>query len=231
MLKHSTIVCSRTATRCERAEPTCCWRPAAKRNSSVSSLGYCGWPFARTGGPVKTEADALDPDPPAEFRRTLQAIQYLERTVAGSSEPEGIVLRYGSFYGPGTGMFAPAMVEQLRHRRVPLIGDGGGWWSFLHVDDAASAALKAIDHGNAGSIYNIVDDDPAEVRQWAPWLSDAIDLPTAGLDRPAAGGRAYRLDDDARPGRIECQGQGRTGLAAGSPLMAPGICGNRRAIP
>jgi nucleoside-diphosphate-sugar epimerase len=144
---------------------------AAGREAGVKRFvaqSYCGWPFARTGGPVKTEADALDPDPPAEFRRTLQAIQYLERTVAGSSEPEGIVLRYGSFYGPGTGMFAPAMVEQLRHRRVPLIGDGGGWWSFLHVDDAASAALKAIDHGNAGSIYNIVDDDPAEVRQWLP---------------------------------------------------------------
>jgi nucleoside-diphosphate-sugar epimerase len=144
---------------------------AAGREAGVRRFiaqSYCGWPFARTGGPVKTEADALDPDPPQEFRRTLDAIQYLERTVAGSSKPEGIVLRYGSFYGPGTGMFAPVMVEQLRHRRVPLIGDGGGWWSFLHIDDAASAALKAIDHGKAGSIYNIVDDDPAEVRQWLP---------------------------------------------------------------
>lgn len=144
---------------------------AAGREAGVRRFiaqSYCGWPFARTGGPVKTEADELDPDPPQEFRRSLQAIQYLERTVAGSSKPDGIVLRYGSFYGPGTGMFAPVMVEQLRHRRVPLIGDGGGWWSFLHIDDAASAAVKALDHGKAGSIYNIVDDDPAEVRQWLP---------------------------------------------------------------
>jgi len=150
---------------------------AASREAGVRRFiaqSYCGWPFARTGGPVKTETDELDPDPPQEFRRTLQAIQYLERTVAGSSKPEGIVLRYGSFYGPGTGMFAPVMVEQLRHRRVPLIGDGGGWWSFLHVDDAASAAVKAIDHGKAGGIYNIVDDDPAEVRQWLPALAHAL---------------------------------------------------------
>ncbi len=150
---------------------------AAGREAGVRRFvaqSYCGWPFARTGGPIKTEGDALDPDPPEEFRRALQAIRYLERTVTGSSQPEGIVLRYGSFYGPDTGMFASAMVEQLRHRRVPLIGDGGGWWSFLHIDDAASATVKAIDRGKAGSIYNIVDDDPAEVRQWLPALAEML---------------------------------------------------------
>lgn len=150
---------------------------AAGREAGVRRFvaqSYCGWPFARTGGPIKTEGDALDPDPPEEFRRALQAIRYLERTVTGSSQPEGIVLRYGSFYGPDTGMFASAMVEQLRHRRVPLIGDGGGWWSFLHIDDAASAAVKAVDRGKAGSIYNIVDDDPAEVRQWLPALAEML---------------------------------------------------------
>jgi 2-alkyl-3-oxoalkanoate reductase len=135
---------------------------------------FCGWAFARTGGSVKTEADQLDPDPPQELRRTQEAIRYLERTVTSSANPEGIVLRYGSFYGPGTGMLAPAMIDQLRRRRVPLIGDGAGWWSFVHVDDAASATVVAIDRGKAGNIYNIVDDEPAEVREWLPVLADIL---------------------------------------------------------
>jgi nucleoside-diphosphate-sugar epimerase len=150
---------------------------AAAREAGVKRFiaqSYCGWAFARSGGSVKTETDELDPDPPGEFRRTLEAIRYLEQTVTGSSSPEGIVLRYGSFYGPDTGMLSRPMVEQLRHRRVPLIGDGAGWWSFLHVDDAASATVAAIERGKAGSIYNIVDDQPAEVREWLPALAEML---------------------------------------------------------
>jgi nucleoside-diphosphate-sugar epimerase len=150
---------------------------AAAREVGVKRFiaqSYCGWPYARVGGSVKTEADELDPDPPAELRRTLEAIRELERTVTASSSPEGIILRYGSFYGPGTGMLDHAMVEQLRHRRVPLIGDGAGWWSFLHVDDAASATVAAIERGKAGNIYNIVDDQPAEVRDWLPSLAEML---------------------------------------------------------
>ena len=135
---------------------------------------YCGWPYARTGGAVKTEADGLIPDPPAELRPTLEAIRYLEARVTGSSDPEGIVLRYGAFYGPGTGMLDQGMVEQIRHRRVPLIGDGAGWWSFVHVDDAAAATVRAIDRGKPGNIYNIVDDDPAQVRAWLPALAGML---------------------------------------------------------
>src|SRR5207302_9395165 len=105
----------------------------------------------------------LDPDPPEELRRTLEAIRYLERTVTGSSSPEGVVLRYGAFYGPGTGVFDRSMLDQIRHRRVPLIGDGGGWWSFIHVDDAASATVMAVERGKPGYIYNIVDAEPVEV--------------------------------------------------------------------
>jgi nucleoside-diphosphate-sugar epimerase len=136
---------------------------------------YCGWPYARSGAAVKTEADELDPDPPRQLRRTLDAIRYLERTVASSTKPEGIVLRYGSFYGPGTGMLDPAaIVEQIRHRRMPLIGGGAGWWSFVHVEDAASATVKAIDHGVAGGVYNVVDDRPAQVREWLPALADML---------------------------------------------------------
>jgi nucleoside-diphosphate-sugar epimerase len=150
---------------------------AAAREAGVKRFiaqSFCGWTFARTGDPVKSEADELDPNPPEEFRRTLEAIRYLEQTVTASSDPEGIVLRYGYFYGPGTGLLAPAMVQQLRHRRVPLIGDGGGWWSFIHVDDAASATVKAIERGKAGNIYNIIDDEPAAVREWLPALAKAL---------------------------------------------------------
>lgn len=132
---------------------------------------FCGWPYARVGGAVKTEADELDPDPPVQLRPTLEAIRYLERRVTDSASPEGIVLRYGAFYGPGTGILDPAMVKQIRLRRVPLIGDGAGWWSFVHVNDAAEATVRAIDHGKPGNVYNIVDDEPAEVRTWLPALA------------------------------------------------------------
>jgi nucleoside-diphosphate-sugar epimerase len=135
---------------------------------------FCGWPYARVGGAVKTEADELDPNPPAQLRPTLEAIRYLERRVTRSESPEGIVLRYGVFYGPGTGMLDLAMVKQIRLRRVPLIGDGAGWWSFVHVSDAAEATVQAIDHGTPGNVYNIVDDEPAEVRTWLPALADTL---------------------------------------------------------
>jgi nucleoside-diphosphate-sugar epimerase len=99
---------------------------------------FCGWTFSRTGSAIKSESDQLDPHPPREFRRTLQAIQYLEGRVTASSRPAGIVLRYGAFYEKDTGILAPATIDQLRRRRMPIIGNGGGWWSFIHVADAAS---------------------------------------------------------------------------------------------
>jgi nucleoside-diphosphate-sugar epimerase len=147
---------------------------AAAREAGVKRFiaqSYCGWPYARVGGSVKTETDELDPEPPQELRRTLEAIQYLERTVSRLSKPEGVVLRYGAFYGPDTGMLDRSMIEQIRHRRVPLIGDGAGWWSFLHTDDAASATVAAIESGKTGNVYNIVDDEPAQVRDWLPALA------------------------------------------------------------
>jgi nucleoside-diphosphate-sugar epimerase len=135
---------------------------------------YCGWTFARDGGAIKSENEELDSDPPQEMRRTLDAIQYLERSVTNSAAPEGIVLRYGGFYGPATGVLEPGVIDQIRRRRMPLLGDGGGWWSFLHVDDAASAAVAAIDRGKAGQVYNIVDDEPAQVRDWLPALATML---------------------------------------------------------
>lgn len=135
---------------------------------------FCGWTYGRSGEPVKAETDALDFDPPEELRRTLQAIQYLEGAVAGSANPEGIVLRYGSFYGPDTGVLSRAMIDQVRHRRVPLIGGGGGRWSFIHVEDAATATVAAIERGVSGNIYNIVDDEPAPVSEWLPALATLV---------------------------------------------------------
>src|SRR5271167_1739518 len=126
----------------------------------VIAQSFCGWPYARTGGPVKTEEEPLDPNPPREFRNTLVAIRHLENAVAGAPELEGLVLRYGAFYGLRSGLFDGPMVDQLRRRRVPLIGDGGGWWSFLHLEDAASATALAIETGDPG-VYNIVDEEPA----------------------------------------------------------------------
>ena len=143
---------------------------AARR---VVAQSYCGWPFARVGGPVKTEDDPLDEAPPREFERSLQAIRHLESAVAEATDFDGIVLRYGSFYGPGSGLFDGPALDQLRRRLFPVIGDGGGWWSFLHLDDAAEATARAIETGASG-IYNIVDDDPAPVRDWLPALATMI---------------------------------------------------------
>jgi nucleoside-diphosphate-sugar epimerase len=135
---------------------------------------FCGWSFSRESDAVKTETDALDPEPPRELARTLDALRYLEQIVTKSIHLEGIVLRYGSFYGPDTGMFSRAMIEELRHRRVPLIGNGAGRWSFVHVEDAASATVAAIEHGKPGQIYNIVDDEPAPVSEWLPALAGIL---------------------------------------------------------
>ena len=127
--------------------------------------------YARTGGPVKTEEDPLDPSPAREMREVLAALRHLEEAVLGARWTEGIVLRYGAFYGPGTSM-APGgeMFEMVRKRRLPLIGDGGGIFSFIHVADAAEATVAAVEHGSRG-VYNVVDDDPAPVAEWVPALA------------------------------------------------------------
>ncbi|HZD93455.1 MAG TPA: NAD(P)-dependent oxidoreductase, partial [Candidatus Sulfotelmatobacter sp.] len=132
---------------------------------------YAGWPYARIGGPVKTEEDPLDPNPPAVFRTSLAAIQHIETTVPQSSQIHGIVLRYGSFYGPGTS--GAWMLDQIRKRRLPVIGNGGAVWSFIHIDDVATATLAAVEGGHPG-IYNIVDDEPELVSVWLPELARMV---------------------------------------------------------
>jgi nucleoside-diphosphate-sugar epimerase len=130
--------------------------------------------YARTGGPVKSEEDPLDPSPVREMRTMVAAIRHLEEAVLGAKWTEGIVLRYGAFYGPGTSM-APGeeQFELVRRRKFPLVGDGGGVWSFIHTADAAEATVAAVEHGTRGA-YNVVDDDPAPVAQWLPALAQEL---------------------------------------------------------
>lgn len=135
---------------------------------------FCGWPFARQGGPIKTEQDPLDPDPPASFRETLAAIRYLEDAVNKATDVEALALRYGFFYGPGTSISKNgAVVELIRKRQVPVVGDGAGIWSFIHIKDVARATVAAVSRGAPG-IYNIVDDEPAAVSTWLPFLAEAV---------------------------------------------------------
>ncbi len=127
--------------------------------------------YVRSGGPVKSEEDPLDATPARDMRETLAAIRHLEQAVVGADWTEGIVLRYGAFYGPGTSL-APGQeqFELVRQRKFPVVGDGGGVWSFIHVADAAQATVAAIEHGRRG-VYNVVDDDPAPVAEWLPALA------------------------------------------------------------
>jgi nucleoside-diphosphate-sugar epimerase len=134
---------------------------------------FAGWPYARVGGPVKSEDDPLDPEPVAPMRRALEAIRHLERAVSGAEWTDGVVLRYGGFYGPGTSL-APGgeHLEMIRKRRFPVVGDGAGVWSFLHIADAADATAAALRAGRG--IYNVVDDEPAAVAEWLPTAAAAL---------------------------------------------------------
>ena len=131
---------------------------------------YTGWPNSRSGPPTQSELDPYDSAPPKAQRQTLAAIRYLERVVPAAEACEGVVLRYGSFYGPGA---SDEFVRMVRDRKMPIVGAGAGIWSFLHVDDAASATVAAVERGAPG-VYNIVDDDPAPVSQWLPVLAEAV---------------------------------------------------------
>jgi nucleoside-diphosphate-sugar epimerase len=177
-------------------------RAAGTRRIVVQS--YCGWPYARTGGAVKSEDDPLDPDPAAEQRRSFEAIRYLETTTTATPNIEGIVLRYGAFYGRATGMLDHSVIAALRRRRFPMIGNGSAWWSFIRVEDAAAATAAAVERGAPG-IYNIVDDEPAPVREWLPALAALV-----GAKRPLripvflarffAGEHLVRMMTEARAG-------------------------------
>lgn len=135
---------------------------------------YAAWPYERVGGPVKSEEDPLDPSPAREMRESMQAIRHVEKAVLDANWTEGIVLRYGAFYGPGTNMTAgSAQMELVHKRKFPVVGSGAGVWSFIHIADAADATVRALDHATRG-IYNVVDDDPAPVAEWLPVLAQTL---------------------------------------------------------
>jgi len=161
---------------------------------------YCGWPWAPVGGAVKSEEDPLDDHPPKSFSKTLQAIRELEAMVGGY--PKGVVLRYGSLYGPGTSLSDDGdIIGAVRKRRMPILGRGGGLWSFTHVDDAASAAVAALTHGRG--TYNIVDDQPAKTEEVVPFLAKLVGAPRplhlpTWLGRLGGGDLLVRIMTEAR---------------------------------
>jgi len=138
---------------------------------------YAGWPQGRGGAAIKSEEEPLDPAQPREMRESWEAIRHLEAAVTGADWTEGIVLRYGGLYGPGTSL-SPGSdeFEMVRKRKFPVVGNGAGVWSFLHVADAAEATVAAVERARPG-IYNIVDDEPAPVAEWLPGLAAAIGAP------------------------------------------------------
>jgi nucleoside-diphosphate-sugar epimerase len=171
---------------------------AAAREAGVRRFvaqSFAPYRYARKGGPVKTEDDPLDPAPPPNSERTFAAMNYLDRAVTDFG---GIALRYGAFYGAAN----DALIEPVRKRRFPIIGDGGGIFPWIHLEDAAAATVLALEH-EGPAIYNIVDDEPAPVREWLPVLAQALDakpprrFPT-WLARLVAGEAAVVLGTEAR---------------------------------
>jgi nucleoside-diphosphate-sugar epimerase len=172
---------------------------------------YTGWPLAREGGPVKGEDAPLDPSPAKWQRESLRAIRELEAMVAGdgpgsarAAGVEGVVLRYGGFYGPGTSLGADGEVTELvRKRRLPVIGDGEGLWSFTHIDDAAGGVAATLAPGGPAGTFAIVDDEPARAADWIPALAAAVGAPPprhvpVWLGRLAAGEVAVRMMTSTR---------------------------------
>jgi nucleoside-diphosphate-sugar epimerase len=142
---------------------------AAAREGGVTRFvaqSFASMRYARVGGPVKSEDDPLEPDPPAGMAETSAAMNYIDRAVTAAG---GILLRYGVFYGAAN----DGLIEPVRKRQFPIVGDGGGYASFIHLDDAAAATVLALEH-DGPALYNIVDDEPAPVREWLPVLAKAL---------------------------------------------------------
>lgn len=138
---------------------------------------FTGWPNERSGTEPKSEVDPLDPKPAPEFRTTLKAIQYLESAVLREPSLNAVALRYGFFYGPNTSLSSGGAIHQaVTARKLPVVGTGAGVWSFIHMDDVAAATVAALERGAPG-IYNIVDDEPAPVSVWLPYLAQVLRAP------------------------------------------------------
>src|SRR4051794_10171131 len=196
-------------------------RAAGVRRMVAQSLG--GWRAAPVGGRGKSEDDPLDPNPPKPFRETLAAIRQLEASVTGAEGIEGVALRYGGFYGPGTSLGEGGVhLDTIRKRRFPIVGSGAGVWSFAHIDDVAGGTLAAVERGAPGA-YNIVDDEPAAVSVWLPLLAEAIGAKPprqvpVWLGRVAGGGGGGHMMTRGRGG-AHAQGKRELGWA---PRRGPG---------
>jgi 2-alkyl-3-oxoalkanoate reductase len=171
---------------------------AAAREAGVTRFvaqSFANFRYARDGGPIKTEDDPLDRTPVEGMVETCAAMAYLDDAVTAAG---GIVLRYGNFYGASN----DGLVEPVRKRQFPIVGDGGGFSSFIHLDDAAAATVLALEH-DGPAVYNIVDDEPAPVREWLPVLADALGARSprrfpVWLARLFAGEPGVMLGTDAR---------------------------------
>ncbi|MER7555551.1 NAD(P)-dependent oxidoreductase [Nocardioides sp. NPDC126508] len=209
-------------------------REARVRRFVAQSFGG-GWPLERTGDWVKDETAPLVADPGKGARQTLAAIRHLESAVTAATDPstssghrlEGVVLRYGNFYGPGNAASRDGAIgELLREGKMPVVGGGTGVWSFVHIDDVASATVAAIDRGAPG-IYNIVDDEPAPVNQWMPYLAEQVGgrnpmrLP-AWLARPLIGEFGVALMTSVR-GSSNAKAKRELGWAPSYPSWREGF--------
>jgi nucleoside-diphosphate-sugar epimerase len=147
---------------------------ASAREAGVSRFiaqSYASYRYAREGGPVKTEEDPLDPSPPSAMRETYSAMSHLDQSV---TEAGGVALRYGGFYGdPNNTSERANFLEPVLKRMFPIVGNGEGYASFIHLEDAATATVLALEH-EAKGIYNIVDDEPAPVKEWLPFLASVL---------------------------------------------------------
>ena len=147
-------------------------RAAGAKRIVAQSISFA---YELRGSSVKTESDPLFDDAPPPWSRSVSALHDLEDAVTKTDGIDGVVLRYGFFYGPGSAYGARgSFTAGVRKRKLPVVGKGDGVFSFIHVDDAAAATVRALDHGRPGGIYNIVDDDPAPVRDWLPALAAAV---------------------------------------------------------
>jgi nucleoside-diphosphate-sugar epimerase len=171
---------------------------AAAREAGVRRFvaqSFASFRYAREGGPVKTEDAPLDPTPVKTARETNAAMRYLDQAVTDAG---GIALRYGGFYGATS----DGLIQPVRKRQFPIVGNGGGMSSFIHLDDAARATVLALEHDGPG-IYNIVDDDPAPVRDWLPVLAEVLGAKPPRhvprwIARVVAGEGAVMMGTDAR---------------------------------
>ena len=187
--------------------------------SRVVAQSFASLRYAREGGWVKTEDDPLDTVPVEGMHETSAAMTYVDEAVMATG---GIALRYGNFYGAGN----DGSVEPVRKRQFPIVGDGGGVSSFVHLEDAAAATVLALEH-DGPAIYNIVDDEPAPVREWLPVLAEAL-----GAKQPRqfpvwlarhVRGRTGCDDGNRGPRRLEREGQAGARLDPALPELAAGL--------